>query len=110
MAETICLLDGSMEVVLTEKDVFIERLIREKLGNDAARFVSEYIKETLEDAKWFAEAQKEAERATDGYLALCMGAVGALGELKDLVHEERLNRAKIQKIVDGAYNELYCNL
>ena len=37
MAETVYLLDGTMEVVLTEKDVFIDRLVREKLGDDAAR-------------------------------------------------------------------------
>ncbi len=110
MAETVYLLDGTMEVVLTEKDVFIERLIREKLGDDAARFVTEYIRELVEEAKYTEEAQQEAEKIADGYLALCQGALGALGELKDLVHEERLNRAKIQKIVDGAYSNLYRNL
>ncbi len=47
MAETVYLLDGTMEVVFTEKDVFIELLIREKLGDDAARFVSEYIRGIL---------------------------------------------------------------
>ncbi len=52
MAETIYLLDGSREIVFTEKDVFIERLIREKLGDDAARFVSEYIKEIKEEAEY----------------------------------------------------------
>lgn len=51
MAETVYLLDGTMEVVLTEKDVFIERLIREKLGNDAARFVTQYIREITEEAR-----------------------------------------------------------
>ena len=51
MAETVYLLDGTMEVVLTEKDVFIERLIREKLGNDAARFVTQYIREITEEAE-----------------------------------------------------------
>ena len=110
MAETVYLLDGTMEVVLTEKDVFIERLIREKLGDDAARFVTEYIRELVEEAKYTEEAQQEAEKIADGYLALCQGALGALGELKDLVHEERLNRAEIQKIVDGAYSNLYRNL
>lgn len=48
MAETVYLLDGTMEVVLTEKDVFIDRLVREKLGDDAARFISDYIEEIAE--------------------------------------------------------------
>lgn len=114
MAETVYLLDGTMEVVLTEKDVFIDRLVREKLGNDAARFISDYIEEIAEDAKYTKEARQEArqeaERTADGYLALCQGALAALSELKDLTHEARLDRAKIQKIVDGAYRELYHNL
>lgn len=113
MAETVYLLDGTMEVVLTEKDVFIDRLVREKLGDDAARFISDYIEEIAEDAedaKYTEEARQEAERTADGYLALCQGALAALSELKDLTHEARLDRAKIQKIVDGAYRELYHNL
>lgn len=111
MAETVYLLDGTMEVVLTEKDVFIDRLVREKLGDDAARFISDYIEEIAEDAKYTEEARQDAEKKTaDGYLALCQGALAALSELKDLTHGARLDRAKIQKIVDGAYRELYHNL
>lgn len=114
MAETVYLLDGTMEVVLTEKDVFIDRLVREKLGDDAARFISDYIEEIAEeiaeDAKYTEEARQDAEKTADGYLALCQGALAALSELKDLTHGARLDRAKIQKIVDGAYRELYHNL
>lgn len=110
MAETVYLLDGSMEVVLEEKDVFLEKLLREKLGDDAARFFHNYIVEILEEAKYTEEAQQEAESIADSYLALCHGALGALGELKDLVHQEHLDRTKIQKIVDGTYNNLYRNL
>ena len=50
MAETLYLLDGSMEVVFDEKDIFLERLIREKLGDDAARFFSNYVNEIKEAA------------------------------------------------------------
>lgn len=32
-----------MEVVLTDKGIFLERLIRERLGDDAARFFVGYI-------------------------------------------------------------------
>lgn len=62
MAETVYLLDGTMEVVLTEKDVFIERLVCEKLGDDAARFISDYIEEIAEDAKYTQEARQDAEK------------------------------------------------
>lgn len=43
MAETVYLPDGTMEVVLTDKGIFLERLIRERLGDDAARFFVGYI-------------------------------------------------------------------
>ncbi len=46
----------------------------------------------------------------DGYLALCQCALAALSELKDLTHEARLDRAKIQKSVDSAHRELCHNL
>ena len=51
MAKTIYLNDGSMEVVFAEKDIFLERLLREKLGDDVARFFSEYVEELKNDAK-----------------------------------------------------------
>nr|DAL46189.1 MAG TPA_asm: hypothetical protein [Caudoviricetes sp.] len=110
MAETVYLLDGTMEVVLTEKDVFIDRLVREKLGDDAARFISDYIEEIADDAKCTEEARQDAEKTADGYLALCQCALAALSELKDLTHEARLDRAKIQKSVDSAHRELCHNL
>lgn len=109
MAETVYLLDGTMEVVLTEKDAFIERLIREKLGDDAARFVSDYIKEILEEAKYTEEAQQEAEKAADAYLALCNDALDTFRQLKALVSEPRLDRGKLQKVVNAGYDNLYKN-
>ena len=110
MAETLYLNDGTMEVVLEEKDIFLEKLLRNKLGEDAARFFRSYIAEMLDDAEYAEEALQDAEKTADDYLALCHGAVGAFSELKELVHEERLNKAKIQKIVDGAYANLCRNL
>ena len=104
MAETVYLLDGTMEVVLTEKDVFIERLIREKLGDDAARFVTEYIKELVE------EAQQEAESISDAYLTLCNDALDTFRQLKALVREPRLDKGRLQTVIDAGYNNLYKNL
>lgn len=49
MADTIYLLDGTMEVVLTEKGVFLERLIREKIGDDAARLFNEILSDELDE-------------------------------------------------------------
>jgi hypothetical protein len=45
MAETVYLNDGSMEVIFEDKDVFLERLLREKLGDDVARCFRECVAE-----------------------------------------------------------------
>ena len=110
MAETVYLLDGTMEVVLTEKDVFIERLIREKLGDDAARFVTEYIRELVEEAKYTEEAQQEAEKIADGYSALCNDALDTFRQLKELVREPRLDKGRLQTVIDAGYDNLYKHL
>lgn len=110
MAETVYLLDGTMEVVLTEKDVFIERLIREKLGDDAARFVTEYIRELVEEAKYSEEAQQEAESISDDYLTLCNDALDTFRQLKALVREPRLDKGRLQTVIDAGYDNLYKNL
>lgn len=104
MAETVYLLDGTMEVVLTEKDVFIDRLVREKLGDDAARFISDYIEEIAE------EAQKEAESVSDEYLTLCNDALDTFRQLEVLVREPRLDKDRLQTVIDAGYNNLYKNL
>ena len=57
MAETVYLNDGSMEVVFDEKGIFLERLLREKLGDDAAHFFTNYVSEIKEEAKYTEEAQ-----------------------------------------------------
>lgn len=49
MAETVYLNDGSMEVIFEDKDVFLERLLREKLGDDVARCFRECVAELKEE-------------------------------------------------------------
>lgn len=110
MAETVYLNDGSMECVFDEKDIFLERLLRERLGDDAARFFRAYIAELLDDTKACEEAQKEAESITDHYHALCNEALDNFRHLRALVQQPRLDRAKLQKAVDAGYDALYKNL
>ena len=68
MAETVYLNDGTTEYIFDEKDVFLGRLIREKLGDDAARCFRDFVEERLQDAKdWEAQAV-DNEKIADGYL------------------------------------------
>ena len=66
MAEVIHFKDGSSEAVLTDKPAFIEECIREKLGKETADFISDYIKELLDEIEHYEIALLEPERAADG--------------------------------------------
>lgn len=110
MAEVIHFRDGSSEVVLTDKPTFIGECIREKLGKEAADFISDYIKELLDEIEHYEIALHEPERAADGYLTLCQDTLATLDELRLLVYESRINKIKIQKAVDSAYKRLQQNL
>ena len=61
MAETVYLNDGSMEVIFEDKDVFLERLLREKLGDDVARCFRECVAELKEEIQEQQELVKDYE-------------------------------------------------
>ena len=74
MAETVYLNDGSMEVIFEDKDVFLERLLREKLGDDVARCFRECVAELKEEIQEQQELVKDYEGNADGYLDMCRDA------------------------------------
>lgn len=49
MAETVYLKDGSVDVILGDKGDYLERLIREHMGDDVARCFTEYCVELQEE-------------------------------------------------------------
>lgn len=110
MAETVYLSDGSMEVILTDKDVFLERLLREKLGDDAARCFTDYITELKEDMRYQEESTKEQERSADGYLAMCHEAVDNFSEVLKLLDSPRLDRKALKQAAQIGHDALYKNL
>lgn len=110
MAETVYLNDGSMEVIFTDKDVFLERLLREKLGDDAARCFTSCIEELKDDLKYQEESAKEQERSADGYLAMCHEAVDSFSEVLMLLDAPRLDRKALKQAAQHGYDALYKNL
>ena len=84
MAETVYLNDGSMEVVLVDQGEFLENLIRDKLGDDAARCFVEYVTGLAEEISLANESTAEQERSADGYLQMCHGACDTFREILDL--------------------------
>ncbi len=110
MAETVYLSDGTMEAILTDKDVFLERLLEEKLGRDAANCFKGYVQEIKEELKWTTESSEENERIADGYLQMCKDACERFQQLDNLIRQPRLDRSALQKLIAEGYKELHNNL
>lgn len=110
MAETVYLLDGSMEVILEPKDLFLEKLIREKLGDDAARCFREHLAELNDEHEYTGEQVKEFEEAADGYLQLCHDACDFFTEIMGLLEAPRLNREALKRATRNAYEAIWENL
>lgn len=110
MAETVYLLDGSMEVILEPKDTFLEKLIREKLGDDAARCFRAYLTELDEEHEYTGEQVKEFEETADSYLQMCHDACDSFTEIMGLLEAPRLNREALKEATRNAYNAIWKNL
>ncbi len=110
MAETVYLNDGSMEAIFTDKDVFLERLLREKLGDDAARCFTEYIAGLKDDLQWQEESTKEQEKSADGYFAMCHEACDNFSEILRLLEAPRFDRKALKKAAQIGHDALYKNL
>ena len=105
MAETVYLNDGSMEVIFEDKDVFLERLLREKLGDDVARCFRECVAELKEKIQEQQELVKDYEGNADGYLDMCRDAA-----IMELLEAPRLNRNALKSVTRNAFNAIYKNL
>lgn len=110
MAETVYLNNGSMEVILEDKGVFLEHLIRENLGDDVARCFTEYCEELQEELEETRESVGEQERSADGYLQMCHDALDSFQRILDLLNEPRLNRKSLQSAAQNGFDDLNNNL
>lgn len=110
MARTVFLADGSTEILLGDTGVFLERLIREKLGDDAAQLFLEWVEENKEEWGSAQESIEEHERIADGYHTMCCDARDALQEILDLLDEPRLNRNALRSAAQTGFDDLNSNL
>ena len=110
MAETVYLNDGSTEVIIGDKRQFLERLIREKIGDDAAECFDQYAAELAEMVDATEACAAERERSADGYLQMCRDACNSLREILILLTDNRLNRKALRTTAQNAYDDLYKNL
>ena len=110
MARTCYLKDGRIEVILEDLDIFLERIIRENLGDDVAIFFRLYIEETEAELKSVAEESECYERSADEYRSMCCDARDAFENIIDLLDEPRLNRNDLMAVAQNGYNDLNNNL
>ena len=112
MAETVYLSDGSMSVCCVDKGVFLETLIRDKLGDDAARSFLNYIDQIKEEAldKKYEAVESEYEKIADDYLAMCHEAKDNFQVIIDLLTAPRINREALKKAAYIGYDALNKNL
>lgn len=110
MAETVYLNDGSMEIIFEDKDAFLEQLLREKLGDDAARCLHGCISELKEEIHAQQEEAKQFERNADGYLGMCRDACDSFTEIMELLEAPRLNRNTLKTVTRNAFNAIWKNL
>lgn len=110
MAETVYLNDGTMECIFDDKDVFLERLLNEKLGSDAARCFRNYIDELIEENKAWEEQAADNEKVADGYLQMCRDALEALDSILNGLCSSKPDISKLLSIARNAKHDLYNNL
>ena len=111
MAETIYCRDGTREdVLINDKSAFLERLLFDRVGEEAADYFANYIKELHSDIDSLDDAREEAEKIADNYLAILNDTLAELEALKNLVFAQRLDRKKLQKGFVNVYNNLHKNL
>lgn len=110
MADTIYLNDGTKEVIFGNKCDAFERMLREKLGSDAAEYFRDILREHDEDMADLKESANGYERSADGYLEMCRDALNSLEEIALMLKEPRLNRKELQEAVESAQQELYHSL
>lgn len=117
MANTLYLKDGSREVILGDssntkndldlKRTALERLLRDKLGDDAADFFDSYITE-FED---LYIDRDDYEAISDGYFSLCCDAKNGFEKIVGLlITQPRLNRKELLKVAQSNYENLQKNL
>lgn len=111
MAETVYFNDGSMEVVLTDKALFLEEVLREKLGQDVSNCFLDCIRDFEEDLKLAKEESRDQERSVDGYFQMCNDAMESFESALNLLKAPgRLDRKHLTATVQAGYDDLYNNL
>lgn len=104
MADTIYLKDGTAEYFVD--DCSFALILRDKLGDDAARYFVSRIAEYEDDLGTLKKQVSGGERESDGWYQLCLEARDGLNEIRELLRASRIDKKRIVLRVEEAYKNL----
>lgn len=106
MADTLFLKDGTTEYIFGDPAPEFERILREKLGEDAARYFRAVIVDLEESVIALRGQNKVGELESDGWYQRCLETRDALYEIREILQAARLNKKRLTDQVNKAYNDL----
>lgn len=116
MANTLYFSDGSHEVLFhgesdTEADEeALERVLRERLGEDAAALLRRVLRERREDMDALEDERGSYEGSCGSYRA-CLLEVKSLAEqAARLLREQRIDREKTARLLDSIVRNIHDEL
>lgn len=110
MATTLYLKDGSRETVFNDKRLFLENLLREKLGEDVAMCFNDCIGEYEKQAELEHAAAIDYELSADGWHSMCNDALENFESILEMLHAPRINKKKLRETVQCGYDNIYKNM
>lgn len=110
MADVVYLPDGTKEVILTDRETFLKRLLTERLGRDVANCFIEYIHEIKSESNFLKESYDEQEKIADGYIQRCRDSLEVFQRLDVLAKASRLDRKALQNVITEGIKQLQNNL
>ena len=102
MARTIYFSDGSREVLFcgddTEKQAALERILRERLGDDTAALFREMVQDSKDELDALADELKSYEDSCESYRSCLQDVFDSMGQASALLLEKRFDREKMDHI------------
>lgn len=105
MAKTICLNDGSTEVVLEDEQTFCKRLIYERLGWDAGKMFDGIIEDLTEEPDG-----EDWEKIADGYRTMLLDTLEKINWILNYVKGSYMAKKTLIARLQNCKDELYHNL
>lgn len=105
MARTIFFSDGSHEVLFQDeydtdgKAEILERILRERLGDDSAALFREIMQDHKDSAVNLMEEMQSYEGSCEAYRYCLQDIQDGLNSASALLEEDRINRKKLSAII-----------